>query len=400
MKIRDLDKADPRRYIKQATQEHLARKASLQGPGWHGLLTHEMDHRKLELECGEGLTRMDRMSQFNRMLSEGNEVRISTLQNGRITKIICRRNPEYQYVVEQEERDEWDDVPNPEDVYERDDVERVSLKREIPRDKYDLIFNVTTLIQEVRRVASTKDYQSLSEKEKENLLERMTDELTYSADWFPALPDKRFHSARTREIIHEIQTSPTPLTKHQVLSLMKGTLEDKRPQLIEDLRVKAQGITGPRKAALLKQIEDIKKSRKEDIRRMKIIPSAKMRARIQRLADLQEAANHERNPKKRGELVREFRSIAEEPISLRIREKGAPPLGSDRQHIWDAWVMREIQEKGAVKLQSWQFQRKYSGVLLGRMKRQEISREEAISLLQEKMEKIYGVKGAQLIIPR
>jgi hypothetical protein len=233
---------------------------------------------------------------------------------------------------------------NPDDVFNRQDVDLQTLDSEhiAPLDCWDVIYDATEFAVSAERMVDNEKWQTLPNTQKKAQLDQLADALIYSADYFPYPADKNLHSPRAKSIAKNIREG---MTKQQLGALLGSREVDKRPEIIQDLRRKAQLISaGPEKAKIL------------------------VRAR----------------------------TMMEQLVQQRKNYKGPikdPICDSDRSKLWAMWRDQQIKNTGSVPLMPWQFEKAYRFKLQRRVLAGEITKQEAEQFLAERMEKLFAKKG-------
>lgn len=382
----------------------------------HSHLESELEHREPQndlnnIEDGKFLEALDDLPPNLRMMyaSTDMHVEVEETESGyhQILKIVKKREAAFTRGKETFwgitadgtrcplSEEEWDRLvrnkQNPNDVYNRDDVEFVQAEQDYnaPMDPWDVVFDATQFNQYLKSLRQRKKelddaldlldlpsedwfkseilrkeiqvagkipsaswlkdrirYRIMKWKAEVSLIPDKHDEenqlvpgtmsdMIYSADWFPYPPDKRVHNTRAREIIQKINTSD--LTKRQV-GQMIGRTVDKRPQIAKELRMRANRLPrGKEKGRLLIKAQQMERE----------ASAAKMKRR----------ANLDK---------------------------------SDVRKIWEAWQRRYAELHGDVPAPVWQYRRTLSAKLKKKVLAGEMSQEEAKTYLQQKMAELYG----------
>ncbi len=437
---RKFDKADPRGQIKKASWEHekrMARVASYPSQTitpcyikkgkrvqiapartvakgfWsytlaalgHSFFAHEFDYRQLEIECGETFTKVDELSQLQRQLVEDESLRVQLDDQGRVVKLISRREPEYMqgreefFITAQDgaripiSEDELDELvgnqANSEDVYIAAAEGKVELKDiesefSTPRDMYDISFDATEFLQQV----DSMDWSEV-EGDPSEILDELADEYIYSADWFPRKADKRIRSKACREALAKIQSSRESLPKQVIMQLIGKSL-DKRLSMIQELEKQAHSLKpGKMKASLLLRAQTIKLSRIRDLQRSRC-KWVDLHAELDPLAI--------QTPADRKAFIAAYRQATPGPIKLKFRVNSSKSLEGEAHHIWDAWAKHENEVKGGVVLTSWQYRLKVSFKLGEKIAKGFLTREEAQEYISKKMQELFEMRNMQLQI--
>lgn len=298
-------------------------------------LTTDWDHRDprndlTDIDCGHYLAALDALPNSLRQLLEDNTMHVQLDEfNGRYkpVKIVKKRDDEclqgrdnfFVYGKNGKRipltEDEWQNLlglkVNSEDVFETDEIELETLDHAYtaPLDRWDILFDQTEYVSEAKRFIEWYNNGWIKLEKGQtplNHIKQLQEELTYSSDWFPLYPDKRFHSKKAKQIAQLIKSQN--LTK-QALGKLIGS-----PQSPDEHQFKF----------VCKMRTDAKK-----------LNPGKEKARV-----YQSAQNM------MDQIAKSRRSLS--TVSQIISK-------SDKSKLWNLWKEKQIITHGEIKLLDWQF---------------------------------------------
>jgi len=325
------------------------------------ILVSDFDHRdpKSELDdidTGRYLEALGSLPQnIRQLMQEGDmHVQVEQLEDGtyRVVKIIKKREPEFLqgtdhfFVIDKEgqrlevEEDTYSELlglkGDPEDVFNREDVEFVGLEYDQvpPMDVWDITFDETEHVRTARRLID-------SGKASFKQLQKQADKLVYSADWFPYSEDKRLRHARAQLIATKI--TKEDLSKKELARLIGYTSQDKRPSMATQLLEQAKKMKpSTTKQQILSKAKDIMDSYKQD----------------------------KDNP---------------------VRDRNKISAG-DRRKLWHLWQERYMKLHESVELPPWRYKTMLQYKLTQMAHKGKITWDEARYRLMDAMEKHFGIR--------
>ena len=400
-------------------------------------LASELTHRDptddlADIDGGRFLDALSSLPQSQLQLLQESDMHVQLVElDGRYqpAKIVKMREREYnqgkehffvldddgrRVTISEEELDKFLGLTgNPDDVYNRQDVEMIGIQSEYvaPRDAWDVTYDATPYIRKMQNlkqslgdlmealdlardstdlehvvndhvqdtmkrvlISAEKNDQELSDSQLRNRTilslkgqldkvvdqlknpEPLQDELIYSADWFPYPQDKRIMGKRAREIAEMISSGD--LTKQQVGKLIAKPRFDRRLETIQRLKQEA-----------------------------KILPCGKKKGRLMIQAQRISQAISREHLTALGRPELNFEEEA--PFSPTVRPAVNQISASDARKLWDLWQQRQIELYGETKLQPWQFRKRLGGILAREVALGLLTVEEAREKLQGALSRIY-----------
>jgi hypothetical protein len=339
-------------------------------------LISDLEHRDMETEIEGSFAKFDTLSPLNRQLSQEENVRADFLGN-RVTKVVKRRDPEFQqgteqsFVVDKEgmmipvSDDEMKDIldSGEEDIYRNSTPVSIEDRHFTPRDRWDLVFDASEFLQEVRKNLGI--INSLSGRSREKYLERMTDEHLYSANIYPPKRDKRI-----RRGFEEVARDIGKLDRDQLLIICNHG-RDVTPEYIRKLRREAWKMKkGRARAAKLEKAAEISRVRIVNLRK-----ETSFKRRVEKEEQYLTAARQELFQKidpetrlaLRKEIIgteRSLQAARKKLLKFILSGSSVPVISrSERASLWSLWIDSRSEE---TRLPAWKFERLYRAKLTRR----------------------------------
>ena len=308
-------------------------------------LSSDWDHRDPRddlhnLDDGKYLQALQKLPQSVRQLMEDSEMWVDVEEvhgSYKVTHVVKKREPEYNqgtdlyFLVEkdgtkvpctEDEYEEWLGMEkNPEELFNRDDVEFVGLDHDqtAPMDVWDVLFSARDYLSRAKQLTNSEDWQAKTNATKKKELSLLSVGLhprfsgvgIYSADWFPYSPDKRIRHPRAKAIAEKIQQGK--LSRRQLSSLINNFHKDQRLEQAKELEHRSRSMKPSRaKAKLLLQAQALRQS-------------------------------YYSHKKQRSKM---------------ISDELCP---SDKKKLWALWNEHEMRTKGSVKMPHWWFNKGKKG---------------------------------------
>jgi hypothetical protein len=330
------------------------------GPPSEGhLLMSDLSHRDPindleDIDTGQFLQTLSELPTSLRQLMEDGDVHVKLAFWGgryRIVKIIAKRNPEFKrgskkhFIFDKESKripvseEKLDEIiglgGDPEDVYNNKEVEFGGLQEEHipPMDAWDVCYDATDYLRRLEQLQENDELTPLLQREGIEAIDKMQDELIYSAKWFPTPVMKGLHSARARAIAKRIESG---LTRQEMRRLLQSPA-DSTKEVVKVARLKARKMRPCREKGQI------------------------LLGAIKILAIKAEATKQKKYPP-------------------------APLAQSEKAKLWGLWREAEMRRGGSVKLTSWQFRKALRAKLL---REGHVDPESIEAYVQERVNAIY-----------
>jgi hypothetical protein len=367
-------------------------------PAGH-MLVSDLDNRDPisdlhDIETGKFLSAIDALPALVREDLCSSDIRVQLDADGRIVKVIKRRNPEFLQGTEREievladgtrvpSNEDLGLVEDSEDVYsccelvrgtgalsdsyDDEDVEFSDVDEDshtvteysAPMDRWDVVFDATAYIQAAHQLQQTAEYRKADAGERQELLEKLGDEMIYSADLFPCARDKRVRGLAAR-LLSRIQAGD--MTKAELGKLTLGGNE--REKKLVALRAQVRKSTGKARGKIMLQAQAMRQSRINAMRNARGF-----------VMQYDEASEKYVAVKRQGNTVRCTSTLSQGEISM----------------LWDAFRQYEAQSKGAVALPAWQFKRALTAKLQRLVAKGELTQQEAKVRYQKSLTNVLKV---------
>jgi hypothetical protein len=347
-------------------------------------LTTDWDHRDPDhdledVETGKCLDAIDGVGGLTRMLLESTDFHAQVEDEDghyRITKLIRKRNPEFQqgkevyFVYDDEGRrislseDQMDHVlgltHNPEDVFEADvTLEGIESEHIAPMDAWDVVWDETDVYRAEKRLEKAPFWDSFSEEQQEQEFQMLRDGIhpeypdtrEYSANFFEYPQDKRCTSVKAKLIAKQI--TETNVSRGRLAQLLsEPPKRDLRPEKARKLKEQAAHLPpGKDKLRLMNQANAMMSCYARSLRAM--------RRKGKRFAD-------------------------EQPVSA-----------SDKRTLWALWREQELVKHGKVELTQWQYER----ALYAKLVRSGVDHSEARTRVRKAVKKLYNSDKIGRLVP-